>query len=278
MAELAHTLPPSLRERPPGALTVAITAPSGGVGKTTLTTHLAVGLLKMGVNVGVADLDVRDRGLTAWLAHRRARHDEGLVMPAIPETDATRGGVEVERREIDRWPDVRAALVEACDVVLIDTQAGATASTNEAIRSADVIFSLVSFATSDVERLFQVSEGEEPKRPSAYSRLVWEARRRQARLDLPAPDWLICPARKADGAADNDLIEAGFQRAVRLLGARLGPTFLESPTVRAAFGRGLTALDEDFVDAPMASAIADDVRSFIVALRARNLAGAALSI
>ncbi len=257
---------------------IVVSSPSGGVGKTTLVTHLAVALLKLGVTVGVADLDVRDRGLSSWIARRRAR-GEDLVMPAFPELDAGRGGVEVERREFDRWPDVRAALLGACDVVLIDTPAGATPLTGEAMRGSDTIISLIGYNESDLDRLFDGSFLAGSSRPSAYSKLVWEARRRRAQLNQVGPAWFISPARQVDMAdADHLRIDQAFVRAERLVGARLGPSFVERPTVRAAFGQGLTALDDPFTHAPMADGLRDELREFLVSVKAPGLAGAALAL
>lgn len=279
MADAATALPSLSGRDPRTPICVAITGASGGVGKTTLLAHLTVALLKLGVTVGVADLDVRDRGLTSWITRRRARNDAGVVMPAFPEIDYPRGGIDVERREADRWPDVRAALLEACDVVLVDTQAGASALAGDVLRGCDTVISLVGYNDPDIERLFQHGPNGEGRRPSAYSKMVWEARRRRSRLGLVGPDWLLCPARRMSmPASDHDRIDTAFERAERLLGARIGPCFAERPTVRAAFGQGLTALDHDYVDAPLSDGLRDELRGFMIALRPPGLSGAALAI
>lgn len=285
MADAAETLDTQHLESPAGPagradpVCIAVTGASGGVGKTSLVTHLAVGLLNMGVTVGVADLDVRDRGLTSWLTRRRARGDGGLVMPAAPNIDFPRGGIDVERREADRWPDVHGALMAACDVVLVDTPTGAGALTNDVIRGCDTVLSLVGYNDPDLERLFEPGPNGEGRRPSAYSKQVWEARRRRSRLGEFGPDWLICPARRMSmPAGDHERIDGGFVRAERLLGGRLGPTFSEWPSVRAAFGQGLTALDPHFAAENSGDGVRGELRAFIVALRAAGLAGAALAI
>lgn len=277
MAELAHTLHHPPGSEGGGAVCVAVTGASGGVGKTTLVAHLAVALLKLGVTVGVADLDVRDRGLTSWIARRRALGDRGLVMPAFPDIEYVRGGIDVERREADRWPDVRGALMEACDVVLVDTQAGVTALNGDVMRACDQVISLVGYNDPDLERLFEPGGNGEGRRPSAYSKMVWEARRRRSRLGHIGPDWLLCPARRMSmPACDHDRIDAGFERAERALGARLGPSFCERPDVRAAFGQGLAAVDTAFAEGPLAAGLREDLRGFMIALRPPQLSGIAL--
>src|ERR1700759_2267414 len=45
----------------------------GGTGKSTLSIHLTIALLKAGYRVASIDLDVRQRTLTRFLANRRSR-------------------------------------------------------------------------------------------------------------------------------------------------------------------------------------------------------------
>jgi hypothetical protein len=64
------------------AHTIVIGNEKGGAGKSTVAMHLCVGLLRMGMKVGVMDLDVRQRSLARYLENRsRWVRNTGAPMP-----------------------------------------------------------------------------------------------------------------------------------------------------------------------------------------------------
>ena len=52
------------------AHTIVVGNEKGGAGKSTVAMHLCVGLLRMGMTVGVMDLDVRQRSLARYIENR----------------------------------------------------------------------------------------------------------------------------------------------------------------------------------------------------------------
>ena len=81
----------------------------GGAGKSTVSIHMAIALMRMGLKVGVIDLDVRQRTLTRYLENRmRWMQSTGakLPMPEIIRVDAsTERDLDIaEKEETERFP------------------------------------------------------------------------------------------------------------------------------------------------------------------------------
>lgn len=100
--------------------TIAITAAKGGVGKSTITVHLATLAAAQGANVLIADLDPQ-RSAGDWRDVREG--DSPLVAPITP---AQLGGL------------VDAAKAEGVEYLFIDTPPHAETSILPAARMADI--------------------------------------------------------------------------------------------------------------------------------------------
>jgi chromosome partitioning protein len=103
--------------------TCAITINKGGVGKTTLTKHLAVAAASAGLNVIIFDMDTQQNA-TTWGRRRQARGEELPVVRFVTENDLTD---EVER-----------ARKAGCDLALIDTPPGRSSEAPAAVEIADL--------------------------------------------------------------------------------------------------------------------------------------------
>lgn len=261
---------------------VVVSGPKDGAGRTTLTAHLAVGLLRMGLDVGVVDLDLRNRGLTRWLARRGLRAgaiDPGLVMPASPVTSVgpPRDLTMAQADEAARWPSVLAAMGAACDTVIVDAPADGGDLARDVHADADVALTLVADSAADVDLLFEMGEnGEETGRPGPYARAVWEARKRRVQRRGAPFDWVVARARALDAPAEA-MLETRLNDAARLLGARIGPRLKERAAWRAGFAAGLTAFDAPHADSPGARAAAQEARDLLIVMKLAGLEGAALA-
>lgn len=104
--------------------TIAITINKGGVGKTTLTKHLATAATAAGHNVIIFDMDTQQNA-TSWGKRRSQQQEEPLpVVRFVTENDLAE---EIER--------ARAA---GCDFALIDTPPGRNAEAPAAVEAADL--------------------------------------------------------------------------------------------------------------------------------------------
>ncbi|NQY13924.1 MAG: tetraacyldisaccharide 4'-kinase [Henriciella sp.] len=116
----------------------------GGAGKSTVSIHLAIALMRMGSKVGVIDLDVRQRTLTRYLENRmRWMQSTGakLPMPEIIRVDAsTERDLDLaEREETDRFYTSLERLKMACEIIIVDAPGGDTYLSRIAHLSADTL-------------------------------------------------------------------------------------------------------------------------------------------
>lgn len=105
--------------------TIAVTINKGGVGKTTLTKHLATAATAAGHNVIILDMDTQQNA-TTWGKRRSQQQDEPLpVVRFITENDLTD---ELER-----------ARNAGCDLAFIDTPPGRSSEAPAAVEAADLV-------------------------------------------------------------------------------------------------------------------------------------------
>jgi chromosome partitioning protein len=105
--------------------TIAITTNKGGVGKTTLTKHLAAAATAAGHNVIVFDMDTQQNA-TSWGKRRQQQQDDPLpVVRFVTENELP--------EELDR------AAKAGCDLVFIDTPPGRSSEAPAAVEAADLV-------------------------------------------------------------------------------------------------------------------------------------------
>lgn len=105
--------------------TVAITINKGGVGKTTLTKHLAAAATAAGQNVLILDMDTQQNA-ASWGRRRKEQQDQPLpVVRFVTENDLAE---ELER-----------ARNAGCDLALIDTPPGRSSEAPAAVEAADMV-------------------------------------------------------------------------------------------------------------------------------------------
>jgi chromosome partitioning protein len=105
--------------------TIAVTINKGGVGKTTLTKHLATAATAAGYNVIILDMDTQQNA-TAWGKRRSQQQNESLpVVKFVTENELPD---ELER-----------ARKAGCDLALIDTPPGRSSEAPAAVEVADLV-------------------------------------------------------------------------------------------------------------------------------------------
>jgi chromosome partitioning protein len=105
--------------------TIAVTINKGGVGKTTLTKHLATAAAAAGFNVMILDMDTQQNA-TTWGKRRSQQQDAPLpVVRFVTENELPEG---LER--------ARAA---GCDLVFIDTPPGRSSEAPAAVEVANLV-------------------------------------------------------------------------------------------------------------------------------------------
>ncbi len=216
----------------------------GGSGKSTVSMHLIVSLLRGGLRVGTIDLDARQATLTRYIENRRAyacRHDISLPMPEHHPLLLTGNQVADECRLRAIIDDLRSH----CDTIIIDTPGADTYLSRAGHSYADTLITPLNDSFIDLDVLARVDpETMQIKGFSHYSSMVFEIKKRRAARDGGQIAWVVLRNRLSHLAARNKM---EMERLVEELSSRLRFVSIrglgERVIYRELFLSGLTLLD-----------------------------------
>ncbi len=258
----------------------------GGAGKSTVSMHLTIALLRMGKRVGVVDLDVRQRTLTRYLENRtRWTQSTGarLPMPEIIRVDASteRDLDKAEAEETNRFVTSLQRLKKSCDFVIIDAPGGDTFLSRLAHVHSDTLITPLNDSFVDFDLLGDVNpQTLEVVRPSFYSEMVWSCRKKKAQTSRRPIDWIVMRNRMSPLAAKNkERVGEALDNLSKRIGFRLAPGLSERVIYRELFPSGLTLLDltekGSNVNFTMSHVAArQEMRDLIIVLQLPELVGA----
>lgn len=226
----------------------------GGAGKSTVAMHLLVALMRMGRRTGALDLDVRQRSLTRYIENRaRWIVAKGAKLPApqIFELEESRDR-SLDAAEAADEASFRAALrrlSDTCDFVVVDSPGGDTHLARIAHASADTLITPLNDSFVDFDLLGDIDPNcADVVRPSIYSEMVWESRKRRAQEVRQPIDWVVMRNRTATGkieAKNQQRVGQALKTLSQRIGFRLAPGLSERVIYRELFPNGLTLLDLD---------------------------------
>ena len=216
----------------------------GGTGKSTLSFHAIVSLLRCGYIVGSIDADVRQGTLSRYLENRAASDsaDQHLLMPDHVRLSAEGG------------PDDPGSATEAqavlagfadCDFVVIDTPGTVNALTAFGVANADTLVSPINDSYVDIDVIAELNMAKrEVVGPSQFTRLVWEASNRRIADGLPPTDWMVLRNRLThiDSRNKRDIADL-MQKLASRIGFRSAAGFGERAVYRELFHSGQTVMD-----------------------------------
>lgn len=235
----------------------------GGAGKSTLAIHIVCGLLHAGRRVAILDLDLRQRSMSHFFAHRAAwTAANGVTLPMPLEPDLGDGKALARADETEQLSRFEAAFAEAqgAEVILIDTPGGDTALSRAAHARADQIVTPMNDSFVDFDMLGTVDPVTlDLLKPSTYSESVWEARKHRAISEgrHAAIDWVIITNRMAVAEARNRRrLEEKMQKLAKRVGFRVGPGLRDRVIYRELFPFGLTVADLSSEVRPVAVSLA----------------------
>ncbi len=221
----------------------------GGSGKSTAAMHLIVGLLRDGYRVGALDLDARQATLGQYLAARRTfAETHGTVLPlpcfAAVEHSPLDSRAAAEADEIARF----AAAIDAmagCDVIVLDCPGSDTFLSRLGHARADTLVTPINDSYVDFAMLAQVDpDNHEVVRPTVYSEMVWEARKRRFARDRGRIDWIVMRNRLGATEARNKRdVGATLEALAKRIGFRTVKGFGERVIYRELYLQGLTLMD-----------------------------------
>ncbi|WP_413660476.1 division plane positioning ATPase MipZ [Maricaulis sp. D1M11] len=260
----------------------------GGAGKSTLAMHLAIALIRMGRTVGAIDLDLRQRTFGRYLSNRARwseKHgvslpspEEGLLAPSVARDLDT-----AEAEENERFAENVSDLKTRCDYIIVDAPGSDTHYSRLAHSVADTIITPVNDSFVDFDLLAEIDPDTfEVGRPSIYSELVWECRKRKAQQYKTSIDWVVMRNRMTMLDARNKRrVGEGLKTLSQRIGFRLAPGFAERVIYRELFPLGLTLLDltEDGSTVPFTMshvAARQELRDLLIVLKLPGLEGEAI--
>jgi len=217
----------------------------GGTGKSTLSMHLIVALLGMGLSVGSIDIDARQATLTRYLENRKARKDrtelrltlpEHVALPPTPDQAADEAGLVAAVTH----------LKQAHQVVVIDTPGSDHYLSRLGHSFADTLVTPLNDSLVDLDVLARVDPATmRIQRPSQYAELVWETKKQRAlRGEKVVVDWIVVRNRlHALDARNKRDVEKLLADLAKRIGFRLVPGLGERVIYRSLFLEGLTLLD-----------------------------------
>lgn len=261
----------------------------GGAGKSTVSMHLTVALMRMGKRVGIVDLDVRQRTLTRYFENRlRWTQSTGtkLPMPEVIRVDASaiRDLDQAEAEETQRLMTSLARLKRTCDVIVIDAPGGDTFMSRLAHTQADTLITPLNDSFVDFDLLGDVNpQTLDVIRPSFYSEMIWSCRKQKAQTSRRPIDWIVMRNRMSPLAAKNkERVGEALSNLSKRIGFRLAPGLSERVIYRELFPSGLTLLDlteeGSNVTFTMSHVAArQEMRDLIILLRLPELMGAEIT-
>lgn len=221
----------------------------GGSGKTTTAMHITCSLLHLGFEVGIIDLDLRQRSFTRYMENRLSwmdRRDVKLLMPRYARvrksenpdlSNARAEDIAMTNAAIDRLSDA--------DFIIVDCPGADSPLSRAAHARADTIITPLNDSFVDFDLLAHVDpDTMEIVAPSVYSEMVWESRKNRAREDGGNIDWIVMRNRQSQvNARNKEKVGHVLGELSQRFGFRVASGFTERVIYRELFLAGLTLLD-----------------------------------
>ncbi len=222
----------------------------GGSGKSTISMHIAIALVRMGHRVGALDLDLRQRSFGRFVENRDAtckREGVRLAFPVyhpLPNVDP-KDIAPGENAQDHRLSMAVAAIEPRCDFILIDCPGSHTRLSQVAHSLADTLVTPLNDSFLDFDLLARFDPvTNRVTGPSIYSEMVWQARRLRTQAGLPATDWIVLRNRLgAQNMHNKKKLGDALEDLSKRISFRVAPGFNERIIFRELFPRGLTLLD-----------------------------------
>ena len=229
---------------------IVVANEKGGTGKSTLSIHITVALLKAGYRVASIDLDTRQRTLTRFFENRQswaASSGRDIELPfhhALERGNAT-DVVENETLEFAGFANAITQIEHDYEFVVIDTPASDSYLMRLAHSLADTLVSPINDSYIDVDVFSRVHHDRARRGMIAhYADLVLDARRKRRQADAGLIDWILVRNRMASLQSNNARqIAVSLSRLAPELMFRTAEGLHDRVIFRELFPIGLTALD-----------------------------------
>lgn len=216
----------------------------GGSGKSTVSMHLIVSLLRGGLRVGTIDLDARQATLSRYIENRRVYAEKtGAPLPMPTHHALLPTGNQAMDEE--KLRDIILGLQGTCDTIVIDTPGADTYLSRAGHSYADTLITPLNDSFIDLDVLARVDpETMQIRGFSHYASMVFEIKKRRAARDGGQIAWVVLRNRLSHLTARN---KQEMERLIGELAQRLRFVHIrglgERVIFRELFLTGLTLLD-----------------------------------
>jgi chromosome partitioning protein len=221
----------------------------GGTGKSTVSMHLIVHLLRLGFSVGSIDVDARQGTLSRYIDNRHNFIKKTGIHLSCPDHHpifkSTKESVpEAEKEESEKMDFCLQAFAQK-DFIVIDTPGSDSFLSRVAHSFADTLITPLNDSFIDLDMLGRVNpETGKVECPSTYAEMVWEQKKKRALKGKGAFDWIVVRNRLSGLKAKNkEEMYNALDNLARRIGFRLGVGLGERVIFRELFLQGLTLLD-----------------------------------
>jgi chromosome partitioning protein len=222
----------------------------GGSGKSTLSMHMAIGLLGAGRRVATLDLDFDQQTLTRYLNNRQAFGADKELLLATPthfRFEEAAYGTKEHSAEDSRLNYVSNAIAKAeadNDFIIIDTPSGVNKTNLFAHALADTIITPINDSFLDLDVIVPPKGGAKQTFPTPYAEIIRQAREARRLVTPRTTDWIVLRNRISSLETRN---ERAIRDAIEEAGAeasfRCARGLTERVIYRELFPKGLTAFD-----------------------------------
>ncbi|MBY0565568.1 MAG: division plane positioning ATPase MipZ [Hyphomonadaceae bacterium] len=246
--------PPAPSPGPRQTHVIVVGNQKGGAGKSTVAMHLLVALMRSGRRTGALDLDIRQRSLTRYIENRGrwiAARGSTVPLPQVLDLheSAQRSLDLAEAEEEAAFRTALRRLTETCDFIVIDSPGGDSFLARLAHAHADTLITPLNDSFVDFDLLGDIDPAcADIVRPSVYSEMVWESRKKRALAAGTPIDWVVLRNRTSPSrieAKNKTRVGEALKTLSQRIGFRLAPGFSERVIYRELFPNGLTMLDLD---------------------------------
>lgn len=221
----------------------------GGSGKSTLSMHVAIGLMKAGRRVATLDLDFDQQTLTRYIANRRTfaqEKDLTLDIPTHYRLEEGPTGTETHSPETLRLNFVSSAIAAAeadNDFVIIDTPSNVNKTNLFAHALADTVITPINDSFLDLDVIVDATR-EKGTAQTPYTQTIRQAREARRMVTQRTMDWLVLRNRTSPLETRNErAIRDAIEGAADQVGFRTGRGLAERVIYREFYPNGLTAFD-----------------------------------
>lgn len=222
----------------------------GGSGKSTLSMHIAAGLMKAGRRVATIDLDFEQRTLTRYIENRRTfAGEKGLVLDipthfCLEDGSSAAKAILSDNDRINFISNALSAAEPAHDFIIIDTPSGANRVNLFAHGLADTVITPINDSFLDLDVIATLKDTTDELVPSPYTETIRRALEARRSVTSRKTNWFVVRNRLSALESRNErAVHDAIESAAKEAGFRTATGLSERVIYREFFPRGLTALD-----------------------------------